>query len=385
MFRLRLILAVLCFASSAAMAADEKGWFLANSVADRGPGMAGLCSGSFNLVIKQPQEPEDCDGFFDVLFYADLKSRKIYWSKSAAQQVDTSDYKRSVVGVLRGQLQSGGAATLEQMRDFYLGDAGGSGNQQATSKGETETSQRDGQARLFVLAQNWSLAEAEGKCSGHSYWGGKPSPVNVRCFISHNDLTRLNSKLVPPVAVAARTVARDSTDRVGVVYFFRKDIDGQFAIWAYVALAGEFSQKKAEDFYSTLSDSLGLISPELVEGNVARLQGERSKNEQKILADKLKKEQKEKTEAARKETPEYKRRDAANQIKMAQRFIVGGQNAITNEEEIGRVSGYVNKARMHDAGSQVVFYQKMQQAQWKIYKENGGRAQSIAELLKGAE
>lgn len=120
MFRLRLILAVLCFASSAAMAADEKGWYLANSVADSGPGMAGLCSGSFNLVIKQPQELEDCDGFFDVLFYADLKTRRVYWSKSAAQKVDASDYKRSVVAVLGNQLQSGGAQTLEQMREFYF-------------------------------------------------------------------------------------------------------------------------------------------------------------------------------------------------------------------------------------------------------------------------
>lgn len=102
------------------MAAEEKGWFLANSVADSGPGMAGLCSGSFNLVIKQPQEPEDCDGFFDVLFYADLKTRRVYWSKSAAQKVDASDYKRSVVAVLGNQLQSGGAQTLEQMREFYF-------------------------------------------------------------------------------------------------------------------------------------------------------------------------------------------------------------------------------------------------------------------------
>lgn len=124
---LRLILAVLCLASFAAMAADEKGWFLANSVADRGPGMAGLCSGSFNLVIKQPQEPEDCDGFFDVLFYADLKTRKVYWSRSAVNKVDAKELKHSTISVLRDQMAGGGSQTLESMRSFYFPGQGMAG------------------------------------------------------------------------------------------------------------------------------------------------------------------------------------------------------------------------------------------------------------------
>lgn len=118
----RSMLFVLCFfAASAAYAADDAAWYMQNTVADRGPGMAGLCSGSFNLVIKQPQEEEDCDGFFDVLFYADLKTRKVYWSKSAVQKVDAPDYKRTVIAVLRNQMREGGSQTLDQMREFYLG------------------------------------------------------------------------------------------------------------------------------------------------------------------------------------------------------------------------------------------------------------------------
>lgn len=120
MFRLRLILAVLCFASSAAMAVDEKGWFLGKSVTERGPGMVSLCSSVMTLEIKGPQEQDDCDGFFDVLFYADLKTRTIYWSKSAAQKVNTQDWRNSTVAVLSHQLKSEGKPTLEQMREFYF-------------------------------------------------------------------------------------------------------------------------------------------------------------------------------------------------------------------------------------------------------------------------
>jgi len=105
----------------AASAADEMAWHLQNTVSDRGPGMAGLCSGGFNLVIKGPQEQDDCDGFFDELFYADLKNRKIYWSKAAAQSADTPDFKQAVIAVLRNQMRAGGAQTLDQMREFYLG------------------------------------------------------------------------------------------------------------------------------------------------------------------------------------------------------------------------------------------------------------------------
>lgn len=113
----------------AASAADETAWYLQNTVSERGPGMAGLCSGGFNLVIKQPLEEEDCDGFFDVLFYADLKTRKIYWSKAAAKSVSTREYRESSTAVLRNQLQSGGKQTLEDMRAFYLSSNGESQNQ----------------------------------------------------------------------------------------------------------------------------------------------------------------------------------------------------------------------------------------------------------------
>lgn len=92
--------------------ADETTWYLQNSVSERGSGMAGLCSGGFNLVIKGPQEQDDCDGFFDVLFYADLKNRKIYWSKAAARSVSTKEYKESSTAVLRSQLRGDGKQTL---------------------------------------------------------------------------------------------------------------------------------------------------------------------------------------------------------------------------------------------------------------------------------
>lgn len=89
--------------------------------------------------------------------------------------------------------------------------------------------------------------------------------------------------------------------------------------------------------------------------------------------------------AALKETPQYKMNEAANQVRMAQRFITGAQSAIENEKEIGRVSGYVNTSRLHEAGSAIVYYEKMQQNQWKIYKANGGQAKSIGELLSDSK
>lgn len=158
MFRLRSILAVLCFASSAAMAADEKGWFLANSVADRGPGMAGLCSGVMTLEIKGPQEQDDCDGSFEVLFYADLKTRRIYWSKSAAQRVNTQEWRNSSIAVLSHQLKSEGKLTLEQMRAFHLGDEVASEKQQTAYSKPIRTNQARGESD--VLPQNTTVAES---------------------------------------------------------------------------------------------------------------------------------------------------------------------------------------------------------------------------------
>lgn len=87
--------------------------------------------------------------------------------------------------------------------------------------------------------------------------------------------------------------------------------------------------------------------------------------------------------AALKETPEYKMREAAQQVRAAQRFIDDAERAMANEREIGRVSGYVNAARLREAGSMIVFYRNMQGAQWKIYKANGGKAISIDALLRG--
>lgn len=117
------VLATLVFIGSPiALAAEgvSKRWNLVGTVIDRGAGIAGLCSGAFGLDIKGPQDQDDCDGFFDVLFYADLRSRQVFWSRGSSERVNTPNLRRTSIVSLRSQLQSGGETVLENIRTSYL-------------------------------------------------------------------------------------------------------------------------------------------------------------------------------------------------------------------------------------------------------------------------
>lgn len=98
--------------------------------------------------------------------------------------------------------------------------------------------------------------------------------------------------------------------------------------------------------------------------------------------DKARAQEKARAEERLKASPEYKAREAAKQIRAAQLMITDASKALFNEQAIGRASGYVDMARLHDAGERIVFFQNMQLEQWKIYKANGGKAQSINDLLE---
>lgn len=109
-------------------------------------------------------------------------------------------------------------------------------------------------------------------------------------------------------------------------------------------------------------------------------QKQQSEDERKRL-----KAEQEAAELARRASPEYKASEAANQIRAAQAYINSAQSVISEEKEIGQVSGYVNKSRLHDAGAQIIFYRKMIKDQWNVYKANGGSAKSVDDLLRLAK
>lgn len=97
---------------------------------------------------------------------------------------------------------------------------------------------------------------------------------------------------------------------------------------------------------------------------------------------KRRKAEQEAADLARRASPEYKASEAANRIRAAQAYINSAQSAISEEKEIGQISGYVNKSRLHDAGVQIILYRKIINEQWSVYKENGGSVKSIDELIR---
>lgn len=109
-------------------------------------------------------------------------------------------------------------------------------------------------------------------------------------------------------------------------------------------------------------------------------QKQQSEDERKSL-----KAEQEAAELAIRASPEFKASEAANQIRSAQSYINAAQKAISEEKEIGQVSGYVNKSRLHDAGAQIVFYRKMIKDQWAVYEVNGGSAKSFEDILRSSK
>ncbi len=388
----RSILFALCvFAVSVASAADDTAWYMQNTVADRGPGMAGLCSGSFNLVIKQPQEEEDCDGFFDVLFYADLKNRKIYWSKAAARSVSTKEYQESSTAVLRGQLRGGGKQTLEDMRAFYLG--AGKTNTEAQLQGALNddglSKQVRGKATQFYgvyhsdcVQDNYrdNLKTCKTALIANRVYQTKSGQLNIELsdvFIGYASGEGQQVKLTPKLEQAE-------------IKFREMKLNGSMR-WVKVNDV-KIPLEYQCDFQKGGGETKGVASfshPQMdgvPEANFSvrcsPLALDKIEEQKKAEREKTKEADRKNAEDARKASPEYKARSAAHQIRVAQELIDDARKAIANEEEIGRVSGYVNKARLHEAGSRIVFYQNMQREQWAVYKSNGGTAKSVSELIK---
>jgi hypothetical protein len=81
-------------------------------------------------------------------------------------------------------------------------------------------------------------------------------------------------------------------------------------------------------------------------------------------------------------SPQHKADDAASQIRMANMYLENAMAVINEEKEIGTISGYVNTGRLYNAGKEVKYFSEMIKAQWAIYKNNGGKAGSIQELIR---
>lgn len=97
------------------------GWVLIDAPVIYRDEMAGLCSGAFFLTVSQPKEPIGCNGLLDTQFLADLKLKKVYWSRSALAGIASSEERRIDFENVYQQLKSGGLETLENMRAFYYG------------------------------------------------------------------------------------------------------------------------------------------------------------------------------------------------------------------------------------------------------------------------
>lgn len=67
------------------------------------------------------------------------------------------------------------------------------------------------------------------------------------------------------------------------------------------------------------------------------------------------------------------------QIANCKRTATGAQRAIERENEIGRISGFVDKRRLHDAGNWIMSCQEQIQRQYGQYRQAGGK-KALAEI-----
>jgi len=108
----------------------------------------------------------------------------------------------------------------------------------------------------------------------------------------------------------------------------------------------------------------------------AKLDQEELRRQAQATAEAARQEEEAK-EAARRATPMYKRDLAEQQIKRMRAEIQAAQVRISEEQRVGRLSGYVDKRRLHELGSLIVAAEREISRNWIIYRENGGVARSV--------
>jgi hypothetical protein len=105
----------------------------------------------------------------------------------------------------------------------------------------------------------------------------------------------------------------------------------------------------------------------------AQLEAQRKERE-RLLAEKERERQaKEAREQAIRNSPQFKRNEAQQNIKLLRQQIEQAQRRMDEERRVGLVSGYVNASKLHELGSFIVGAESEIQRQWQIYKSNGGQ------------
>ncbi|MCP3017997.1 hypothetical protein [Cupriavidus basilensis] len=94
------------------------------------------------------------------------------------------------------------------------------------------------------------------------------------------------------------------------------------------------------------------------------------------------KNEKRAAEEANKQTPRYKADTAANSMRSCANNIVYARKGIEREQQIGRISGIVNKVSLYNYGSMIASCEAAMPRFWKEYKANGGEARSMADVFE---
>jgi hypothetical protein len=67
------------------------------------------------------------------------------------------------------------------------------------------------------------------------------------------------------------------------------------------------------------------------------------------------------------------------QIVLCKRSSEAARQAIARENEVGRISGYVNKRKLHEAGDWILSCQEQIKRQYGQYRQAGGK-KALAEI-----
>jgi hypothetical protein len=67
------------------------------------------------------------------------------------------------------------------------------------------------------------------------------------------------------------------------------------------------------------------------------------------------------------------------QIVLCKRSSEAARQAIARENEVGRISGYVNKRKLHEAGDWILSCQEQIKRQYSQYRQAGGK-KALAEI-----
>lgn len=127
-----------------------------------------------------------------------------------------------------------------------------------------------------------------------------------------------------------------------------------------------------------------IAEKKLIAEEQAQLQREAERKERVRLATEKERSRKiaEAQEKEIRNSPQFKQNESQKTIKQLQQQIEATQQRINEEKKIGMISGYVNAAKLHELGSFIVSTENEIQRQWKIYKENGGKAKTHSEITQ---